>query len=91
MVLFSRMLLARYSCAGLDSVAALSVMDAVARVAESICVICTIHQPSAAIFNRFNTLLLLKAPGQVVYFVSVAYAGHDMQSTFCCLKYTIVQ
>ena len=46
---------------GLDSRAALNVVGAVKRLAASgRTVICTIHQPSLALVNHFDDLLLLK-------------------------------
>jgi len=54
---------------GLDSRAALVVIRAVANVAKTNrSVICTIHQPSAALFLAFDRLLLLKKGGKMVYF-----------------------
>lgn len=54
---------------GLDSQAATKVMDVVKRVAETgRAVICTIHQPSLAVFSCFDHLLLLKRGGKTVYF-----------------------
>lgn len=57
---------------GLDSNAADVVMSAIQNVAQSgTSVICTIHQPSARIFNRATHLLLLKRGGEAVYFGEV--------------------
>lgn len=36
-------------------------------------ILCTIHQPSAALFAGFDQLLLLKAGGNTVYFGSIAH------------------
>uniref|UniRef100_H3GXU4 ABC transporter domain-containing protein n=1 Tax=Phytophthora ramorum TaxID=164328 RepID=H3GXU4_PHYRM len=55
---------------GLDAQAAAIVMRTIRRVAdESRCtVVCTIHQPSASLFELFDMLLLLQLGGEVVYF-----------------------
>jgi len=54
---------------GLDARAATFVMRCLQRVARSgRVVVCTIHQPSIANFNRFDDLLLLKRGGEVAYF-----------------------
>ena len=53
---------------GLDSAIALDVMQAVKFLSdEGRTVLCTIHQPSAAIYDLFGACILLRA-GQVVYF-----------------------
>ena len=53
---------------GLNSVAAALVMRGMRRIASSGRAVCaTIHQPSIAIFNEFDSLLLLKRGGEVVY------------------------
>mmetsp|Transcript_12335 Transcript_12335/g.23240 ORF Transcript_12335/g.23240 Transcript_12335/m.23240 type:complete len:777 (+) Transcript_12335:495-2825(+) len=53
---------------GLDSAIALDVMQAVKVLAdEGRTVLCTIHQPSAAIFDLFGSVILLRA-GLTVYF-----------------------
>lgn len=53
---------------GLDGRSAAVVMSVVRAVADSgRTVVCTIHQPSAAIFGRFDDLLLLQRGGCVVY------------------------
>lgn len=52
---------------GLDSFMAMNIMDlmiSLARMGKTI--ICTIHQPSSQIFNKFDKLLLL-AEGQIAY------------------------
>lgn len=52
---------------GLDSAIALDVMQAVKILAdEGRTVLCTIHQPSAAIFDLFGSVILLRA-GLVIY------------------------
>ena len=54
---------------GLDARAASIVMSGLKRIAESGRAVCaTIHQPSIAIFNSFDVLLLLKRGGETVYF-----------------------
>jgi ABC-type multidrug transport system ATPase subunit len=54
---------------GLDARAAGIVMRGLKRIAESGRAVCaTIHQPSIAIFNDFDSLLLLQRGGQVVFF-----------------------
>lgn len=54
---------------GLDARAAAIVMKGLKRVALSGRAVCaTIHQPSIAIFNAFDALLLLKRGGETVFF-----------------------
>eukprot|EP00301_Raphidiophrys_heterophryoidea_P006157 c12505_g3_i1.p1 GENE.c12505_g3_i1~~c12505_g3_i1.p1 ORF type:complete len:643 (-),score=153.52 c12505_g3_i1:126-2054(-) len=54
---------------GLDSRAAAIVMRVVRNIAATNrTIICTIHQPSAYLFDMFDTLLLLKKGGRTVYF-----------------------
>eukprot|EP01038_Epipyxis_sp_PR26KG_P004915 gene4915-6878_t len=54
---------------GLDSRAAQVVTRCIRRVAASgRSIVCTIHQPSIPIFNAFDSLLLLKRGGQIVFF-----------------------
>ena len=53
---------------GLDARAALIVMRGMKRIAKSGRAVCaTIHQPSIAIFQDFDSLLLLKRGGEVVF------------------------
>jgi ABC-type multidrug transport system ATPase subunit len=54
---------------GLDALAASVVMRGLKRIALSGRAVCaTIHQPSIAIFNEFDSLLLLKRGGEPVFF-----------------------
>ncbi|CAM9519315.1 unnamed protein product, partial [Laminaria digitata] len=54
---------------GLDARSAQVVMRAIRKVAATQrAVICTIHQPSTYLFEMFDSLLLLKKGGQVVFF-----------------------
>lgn len=54
---------------GLDSRAAQALVHNIRKIAASgRTVVCTIHQPSTAIFNEFDNLLLLKRGGQTVFF-----------------------
>lgn len=66
---------------GLDSRAAAAVMRVVKRVADTgRTVVCTIHQPSSELFFMFDSLLLLKKGGEVVYFGSVENRAKDLVS-----------
>lgn len=54
---------------GLDARAASVVMRSLRRIADrGVAVVATIHQPSVAIFNSFDSLLLLKRGGETVFF-----------------------
>eukprot|EP00403_Amphidinium_massartii_P008428 CAMPEP_0178426162 /NCGR_PEP_ID=MMETSP0689_2-20121128/29096_1 /TAXON_ID=160604 /ORGANISM="Amphidinium massartii, Strain CS-259" /LENGTH=1373 /DNA_ID=CAMNT_0020047847 /DNA_START=36 /DNA_END=4154 /DNA_ORIENTATION=+ len=54
---------------GLDARAAMLIVKVIRRLASSgRTVICTIHQPSASIFESFDSLLLLKRGGRTVFF-----------------------
>ena len=55
---------------GLDSGAAFNVMKTVHTLAkeQNVSVICTIHQPSAEVFQLFNRILLLEEGGKTVFF-----------------------
>jgi ATP-binding cassette subfamily G (WHITE) protein 2 (SNQ2) len=54
---------------GLDSQSAWGVMDFLKKLAANgTAILCTIHQPSAELFQCFDRLLLLKKGGQTVYF-----------------------
>ncbi|ELR10948.1 ABC2 type transporter superfamily protein [Acanthamoeba castellanii str. Neff] len=63
---------------GLDSLGAERVMRAIKNIAaRGTSVICTIHQPSKAIFSMFSHLLLLKKGGYVTYFGPVGTREGD--------------
>ncbi|CAK4186142.1 unnamed protein product [Aphanomyces euteiches] len=54
---------------GLDARSAKLVMSGIRKIASTgRTVVCTIHQPSAEVFEMFDSLLLLKRGGQTVYF-----------------------
>jgi ABC-type multidrug transport system permease subunit len=54
---------------GLDARGALVIMRAMKRIADTGRTVCaTIHQPSAAVFEMFDDLLLLQRGGEVVFF-----------------------
>jgi len=65
---------------GLDSRGALVVMRAMKKIADTGRTICaTIHQPSSAVFEMFDDLLLLKTGGTVVFFGDLG--EHSMNLT----------
>lgn len=54
---------------GLDSQSAWSIVQFMRALADSgQSILCTIHQPSATLFEQFDKLLLLKKGGKMVYF-----------------------
>jgi ABC-type multidrug transport system ATPase subunit len=54
---------------GLDSQTAWSILTLIRKLADNgQAILCTIHQPSAVLFQRFDRLLLLAKGGQTVYF-----------------------
>ncbi|KAE9393362.1 hypothetical protein BT96DRAFT_924054 [Gymnopus androsaceus JB14] len=60
---------------GLDSQSAWAIMDFLRSLAKNgQAILCTIHQPSAELFQVFDRLLLLRKGGQTVYFGDV---GHN--------------
>ncbi|KAJ7135007.1 ABC-2 type transporter-domain-containing protein [Mycena crocata] len=62
---------------GLDSQSAFNVVRFLRRLADSgQAILCTIHQPSALLFESFDRLLLLERGGETVYFGDI---GKDSQ------------
>ncbi|KAF2138907.1 uncharacterized protein K452DRAFT_320996 [Aplosporella prunicola CBS 121167] len=67
---------------GLDSQAAFSLVRLLQRIAaEGMPIICTIHQPSALIFEMFDHILLLAPGGETVYF------GETGENSHCIIDY----
>ncbi|KAG6622610.1 pleiotropic drug resistance protein ABC superfamily [Phytophthora cinnamomi] len=63
---------------GLDAHSAKVIMDGVRKVADSgRTVVCTIHQPSSDVFFLFDSLLLLKRGGEMVFFGELDNAHPD--------------
>ncbi|KAF8206137.1 pleiotropic drug resistance ABC transporter [Mycena galopus ATCC 62051] len=57
---------------GLDSQSAWAIMQFLKQLAANgQAILCTIHQPSAELFQMFDRLLLLRRGGQVVYFGNI--------------------
>mmetsp|Transcript_30598 Transcript_30598/g.46283 ORF Transcript_30598/g.46283 Transcript_30598/m.46283 type:complete len:495 (-) Transcript_30598:978-2462(-) len=68
---------------GLDARGALVVMRAMKRIADTGRTVCaTIHQPSSAVFEMFNDILLLKTGGQVVYFGELGEGSTNLINYF---------
>ena len=68
---------------GLDSRGALVVMRAMKRIAEGGRTVCaTIHQPSSAVFEMFDDLLLLKKGGNVVFFGELGHCSDQLVNYF---------
>jgi ABC-type multidrug transport system ATPase subunit/ABC-type multidrug transport system permease subunit len=63
---------------GLDAHSAKVIMDGVRKVADSgRTIVCTIHQPSSDVFFLFDSLLLLKRGGEMVFFGELDNAEQD--------------
>mmetsp|Transcript_44322 Transcript_44322/g.70888 ORF Transcript_44322/g.70888 Transcript_44322/m.70888 type:complete len:1597 (-) Transcript_44322:46-4836(-) len=68
---------------GLESRAAMVVMRCLGNIAKTgRTVVATVHQPSTAIFNLFDNLLLLKRGGEVVFFDSLGNNSANLLSYF---------
>ncbi|KAM0323699.1 hypothetical protein ACHAQA_008636 [Verticillium albo-atrum] len=64
---------------GLDSQTSWAICDLIERLAKSgQAVLCTIHQPSAMLFSRFDRLLLLQPGGKTVYFGEIGADSRTM-------------
>ncbi|KAL7543144.1 hypothetical protein ACHAXR_013435 [Thalassiosira sp. AJA248-18] len=64
---------------GLGARAASIVMRSLRRIADSgVAVVATIHQPSVAIFNSFDSLLLLKRGGETVFFGDLGNESYNL-------------
>ncbi|KAK5728106.1 hypothetical protein LTR17_012206 [Elasticomyces elasticus] len=67
---------------GLDSQSAWAICTFLRKLADSgQAVLCTIHQPSAVLFQQFDRLLFLRRGGQMVYFGDIGKDSH------CLLEY----
>ena len=74
---------------GLDARAASIVMRSLRRIADSgIAVVATIHQPSVAIFNSFDSLLLLKRGGETVFFGDLGKESFNLIEYLECYSST---
>lgn len=68
---------------GLDSRGAMVVMRAMKRIADTGRTVCaTIHQPSAAVFELFDDLLLLKKGGNTVFFGELGWESGNLINYF---------
>ncbi|KAI8286692.1 ZEB2-regulated ABC transporter 1 [Colletotrichum sp. SAR11_240] len=64
---------------GLDSQTSWAICDLIEKLAKSgQAVLCTIHQPSAMLFSRFDRLLLLQRGGKTVYFGEIGTNARTM-------------
>ena len=63
---------------GLDSQGAYNIIRLLRKLCDAgQAILCTVHQPSAILFDHFDDLLLLQAGGKVVYFGPL---GKDSQT-----------
>ncbi|ETI56189.1 hypothetical protein F443_01230 [Phytophthora nicotianae P1569] len=68
---------------GLDARSAKLIMDGVRKVADTgRTIVCTTHQPSAVVFSVFDSLLLLKRGGEVVFFCDLGENASNLISYF---------
>lgn len=68
---------------GLSTSSALQVVKALRTIADSgTAVICTIHQPSAEVFESFDRLLFLQRGGRTVYAGEVGHNGEAVRRYF---------
>ena len=68
---------------GLDSQTSWSICNLMERLTRSgQAILCTIHQPSAMLFQRFDRLLLLAKGGRTVYFGEIGKGSYTMIDYF---------
>jgi ATP-binding cassette, subfamily G (WHITE), member 2, SNQ2 len=68
---------------GLDSAAAFNIVRFLRKLADAgQAVLCTIHQPSAVLFEHFDELLLLKTGGRIVYHGPLGHDSHHLIEYF---------
>eukprot|EP00644_Phytophthora_capsici_P006843 jgi/Phyca11/103822/e_gw1.8.159.1 len=68
---------------GLDARSAKLIMDGVRKVADTgRTIVCTIHQPSAVVFSVFDSLLLLKRGGEMVFFGDLGERASNLVQYF---------
>jgi ATP-binding cassette, subfamily G (WHITE), member 2, PDR len=68
---------------GLDSQSAWSICAFLRKLADSgQAVLCTIHQPSAILFEQFDRLLFLRKGGQTVYFGDIGKDSRTLLNYF---------
>ncbi|OJD40677.1 abc transporter cdr4 [Diplodia corticola] len=68
---------------GLDSQTAWSICNLLRKLASNgQSILCTVHQPSATLFQAFDQLLLLEAPGKTVYFGPIGENSHAVINYF---------
>ncbi|CAG7975963.1 unnamed protein product [Penicillium salamii] len=68
---------------GLDSQTSWSILDLIDTLTDhGQAILCTIHQPSAMLFQRFDRLLFLARGGKTVYFGDIGEKSHTLASYF---------
>ncbi|CAM1501312.1 Fc.00g104740.m01.CDS01 [Cosmosporella sp. VM-42] len=68
---------------GLDSQTSWAILDLLEKLARSgQAILCTIHQPSAMLFQRFDRLLFLAKGGKTVYFGDIGENSKEMTTYF---------
>jgi ABC-type multidrug transport system ATPase subunit len=68
---------------GLDSQTSWAICDLMEKLTKNgQAILCTIHQPSAMLFERFDRLLLLKTGGETVYFGDIGPSASTLISYF---------
>jgi ABC-type multidrug transport system permease subunit/ABC-type multidrug transport system ATPase subunit len=68
---------------GLDSQTSWAILDLLEKLTKSgQAILCTIHQPSAMLFQRFDRLLFLQSGGKTVYFGDIGESAKTMISYF---------
>ena len=68
---------------GLDSQSAWAIMAFLRSLADNgLSILCTIHQPSAELFQVFDRLLLLRKGGQTVYFGDIGHNSSTLINYF---------